>query len=212
LEWHSTLQEESLKKKFGDISAGILAPIQHDKLCVTPGMTVGYNIGVDPKNVPVHPHDQLYLKVSNSTACYPTPDTVGDQSSHQVATLSNDDEDEEERAPCLDLIEDLLFCALRSRTLTSAGMRNVGQIPHIKMKKDVNSKLWELLHLKFGVNKEKVKKTQDFLFGHRKDIAYENILGQCTTGHSCKEQAKIELQRIIAEEEQNKATGHDGSR
>jgi hypothetical protein len=79
------------------------------------------------------------------------------------------------------------------------------------MKKDVNSKLWELLHLKIRVSKAKVKKTQDFCLAIEKTLCTKIYL-DCTAGHSCKEQAKIELQRIIAEEEQNKATGHDGSR
>jgi hypothetical protein len=204
------LHEEALKDKFGDTSAGVLAPIQHDKLCITPGMTVGFNTGVDPKDVPVHSHDKLYLKVSNSTACYPSSsidDTPRDWAP-QVSVASN--QEEEERAPCLDLVEDLLFCAVRSRTLTSAGMQNVGQIPSFQMKKEVIAKMWHLLHEKFGVDRDRVKKTQDFLLGHRKDIAYENILGQCTTGHSCKGQAKAELQRIIAEENQNTAA-KDGS-
>ena len=32
-------------------------------------MTVGYNVGVDPKTVPVHPHDVLYRELVNSHDC-----------------------------------------------------------------------------------------------------------------------------------------------
>jgi hypothetical protein len=230
LEWHSLLKDPKMIETFGDISAGVLAPIQHDKLCITPGefclphylfhvkwsivanstffasgMTVGFNVGVDPTTVPVHSHDQLYAQVSKSTACYPDSNRLQSIHNKSLHLGHDDDEDDnnmdQERVPCLDLVEDLLFCALRSRTLTSAGMLNVGSIPAFPKKTDVTEKVWQLLGERFNVNKTRVRETQTFLNVHRKEIAYENILGQCTTGHSCKEQAKAELQRIIAAEE-----------
>jgi hypothetical protein len=37
---------------------------------------------------------------------------------------------------------------------------------------------------------------------HLIDIAHDNLLGQCTTGHSCKESAKQELQQLIQSRQQ----------
>lgn len=197
LEWHSSVGRKvqlitnSTENDDDKSSVGVLAPIQHDNLCVTPGMTVGYNIDVDSADVPFHSHDTLYKAVKESSACYP--------SGRLQHTRRGS-------PPCLDLVEDLLFCALRSRTLTSAGMLKVENIPAFRMDPKINSGLWQLLDERFNVSKSKVTRTQDFLQRHRKEIAYENILGQCTTGHSCKDQAKAELQRIIDDE--NTAASH----
>jgi hypothetical protein len=186
LEWHSSLDKTNHTTSSNNSSIGVLAPIQHDKLCVTPGMTVGYNIGVDPAHVPFHSHDTLYRKTRQSSACYPT--TVSKNHTHPTS------------AACLDLVEDIYFCALRSRTMTSAGMLNVGNIPAFRMNENVNDRLWQLLKERFNISQRRVQQTQEFLIQHRKAIAYENILGQCTKGHSCKDQAKVELQRIVDEE------------
>jgi hypothetical protein len=190
LEWHSSLdmtRNQTTNDNNNISSLGVLAPIRHDKLCVTPGITVGYNIGVNPADVPFYSHDTLYRQVRRSSACYPT-----DMSSNNQTVQTN--------LACLDLVEDLLFCALRSRTLTSAGMLNVGNVPAVRMDNNVTKRLWQLLKERFNISQKRVQRTQEFLIHHRRAIAYENILGQCTTGHSCKDQAKAELQRIVDEE------------
>jgi hypothetical protein len=182
LEWHSSLNETAETSSDMSMSMGVLNPIQHSRLCVTPGITVGYNVGVDAKDVPVHSHDLLYLKLVNSTACYPKKPA------------------DESAASCLDLVEDLLFCALRSRTWTSAGMRNVFLDPVYLPKPALMGKLWKLLEERFAINQTMTEETQAFLIQHQRQIAYENLLGQCTTGHSCKDQAKQELQEYIQQD------------
>ncbi|KAG7354319.1 putative rhamnosyl transferase [Nitzschia inconspicua] len=190
VEWHSSIEDSEEWQNVGNLTTGVLVPIQHDKLCVTPGMTVGYNIDVDAANVPFHSHDTLFRAVSKSSDCF---------SPGRLTLLVNKTAGGKIPA-CLVLVEDLLFCAVRSRTLTSAGMLNVGIIPAFRMEPNTTNRLWQLLDERFSITKAKVQRTQEFLIGHRKEIAYENVLGQCTTGHSCKDQAKAELQRIIDEE------------
>ena len=43
---------------------GKLVAIEHKKICITPGMTVGFNRGVQLEEVPIYPHDVLYKKLS----------------------------------------------------------------------------------------------------------------------------------------------------
>merc|ERR1711865_683855 len=57
--------------------------------------------------------------------------------------------------------------------------------------------LWTVLEHNFGIAVEDVVATQTFLRQHRTQIAYENSLGQCSKGHSCKASAKEELNRIV---------------
>jgi hypothetical protein len=194
IEWHSSLSnvtknhhKQNNKHKI-ETSKGFLNPVQHDRLCVTPGITVGYNVGVDAKDVPVFSHDLLYNKLVGSTDCFPD---------HKAPSIISSDEKEENASSCLDLVQDLLFCALRSRTWTSAGMRNVPMDENFMPRAELTNKLWQLLEERFAMNQTRLQETQSFLIEHEQQIAYENLLGQCTTGHSCKEEAKQELQQYI---------------
>ena len=212
IEWHSDTDaslSETLKEKLGSVELGYMNVIQHDKLCVTPGITIGYNTNANSfskkiVDVPQYDHDKLYKNVRNSLACYNNnEDTSSDQNE------ANGDGDGEiiTKGPCLELVEDFIFCAIRSRTWTSAGMYNVNlvgkdvMLPHgntsDQQQRELTQKLWALSKDSFGVTKTKVKETQNFLIRNKKLIAHENLLGQCQSGHSCKDTAKEELRRII---------------
>jgi hypothetical protein len=177
LEWHVSLNTTSI---IGDTdhSQGALLPIRHTDLCTTPGLTVGYNVNVKAEDVPLHSHNVLYRNVINSTECY----------REKLAADSS----------CLELIDDLLFVSVRSRTLTSAGMLKV-DLEHV-INPEMATMLWELLEERFAINTTMVSETQDYLTRHQTQIAYENLLGQCTTGHSCKSQAKNRLKSYLDDE------------
>lgn len=199
IEWHSDTDSslsEKQKANMGSVELGYMNVIQHDKLCVTPGITIGYNTnGNDSKNdisVPQYDHDKLYKNVRNSLSCY--SDENGNEEHEMEAN-----EEILIRGPCLELVEDFLFCAIRSRTWTSAGMydinldgKNGGH-----QEKELTGKLWALSEKCFGVTEMKVKETQDFLIRNKKEIARENLIGQCSTGHSCKDSAKEKLRQIV---------------
>jgi len=184
VEWHSSIETNTRKgasiARQKNMSAGIINPVEHSKLCITPGITVGYNVGVAGTKVPIHSHQELYDALHKSRRCYPkgTPH-IHDQ------------------PPCLDLINDLLFCALRSRTWTSAGMQNVPLDSRYLPKNNVRDKLWQLLDERFHINQTMAQEVQTFLLEHRKQIALENLLGQCTSGHSCKKQAEKDLKKYL---------------
>mmetsp|Transcript_40668 Transcript_40668/g.98252 ORF Transcript_40668/g.98252 Transcript_40668/m.98252 type:complete len:504 (-) Transcript_40668:417-1928(-) len=188
LEWHTPA--ENTTDPFL-LERGILIPIQHSQLCITPGITVGYNIRADPTKVPVYPHDALLRKLShrdanNRTAhnCYP-PGKKETASDEETDTL-----------PCLDMAEAFLLGALRSRTWTSAGMMRVEADAEVGSP-EVIRKLWLLLYKRFAVQPERIKELMVYFEANRKEIARENLLGQCTTGHSCKDSAKEELQKYM---------------
>ena len=175
LEWHA-----SANATIGDTgpSKGAILPVRHTKLCTTPGLTVGYNVDVKVEEVPLHPHDVLYRNVINSTECY----------NQKLAADS----------PCLVLVDDLVFVSVRSRTLTSAGMLKV-DLEYV-IKAELEEKLWLVLEDRFAFNETMARQTQDYLTRHQTQIAYENLLGQCTRGHSCKPQAQNQLKIYIDDE------------
>ena len=196
IEWHSDIDRsvsEDQMEMIGSAELGYMNVIQHSKLCVTPGITIGFNI--NSKDVPQHDHDKLYRNVRDSMACY--------EYSKEGNNKSAAEKEKKRRGPCLELVEDFSFCAIRSRTWTSAGMYNIDilekNIIHGIDQKELTKKLWTLSKNNFGIDKTKVKETQNYLIKNKKMIAYENLLGQCTNGHSCKDKAKEELNSIIAE-------------
>lgn len=185
LEWRSSPNNESTSKEYS--AFGLLNPVEHSKLCITPGITVGYNVGVEAADVPSEAHDVLYKRLVNSTACY----------QHPPSSIKAVDPN---KPLCLDLVDDLLFSAVRSRTWTSAGMLNVQSPDHsYRHSIKASDKLWQLLEDRFHLNRTQALNTQSFLHQHKAQIAYENLLGQCTSHHSCKQQAKEELERYTKE-------------
>ncbi len=198
IEWHSGTDGSITKnqeKSVGSSELGYMNMVQHDKICVTPGITIGYNTQdettKDIIDAPLYGHDVLYKRVINTTSCY-SDDRDDDDD-------GDDNETETPRGPCLELIEDFLFCAIRSRTWTSTGMEKV-DLHHVDVSvqdKDFTEKLWRVSEYAFGVTKTSVQKTQKFLVSNKQAIAKENLLGQCTLGHSCKDSAKKKLRKIV---------------
>jgi len=200
IEWHSDTDGSLSDKQnanLGSVEFGYMNVIQHDKLCVTPGITVGYNINVDnSKNsfdVPQYDHDKLYKNVRNSLSCY------SNEGTNNYPDESEADDEITTPGPCLELVEDFLFCAIRSRTWTSAGMSDIDLVGKdgSHQQKELTQKLWAFSEKTFGVTKTKVKETQDFLIRNKKVIAQENLAGQCSSGHSCKDSAKEKLRQIV---------------
>mmetsp|Transcript_296 Transcript_296/g.724 ORF Transcript_296/g.724 Transcript_296/m.724 type:complete len:492 (+) Transcript_296:26-1501(+) len=198
IEWHSDTDgslPEKQDSNLGSVEVGYINVIEHEKLCVTPGITVGYNVNSKKSNqtihVPVYDHDKLYKNVRNSMSCYGKQNTKyeGEGDINRLTT----------RDPCLELVEDFIFCAIRSRTWTSAGMSDIDLAGKdgAYQSEELTEKLWAFSERSFGINKTDVEQTQTFLIRKKKTIAKENLLGQCSSGHSCKESAKEKLRQII---------------
>ena len=191
LEWHAE-SNHNHETEF----VGALVPIQHEKLCITPGMTVGYNVGT--MQAPLVPHDLLYKQLHHSHECY----SAEHGSSESSGALKNVNSTKPPNSSCLEFVDELLFVAIRSRTLTSAGMRNIDASQYgkqaAKSVQQMERKLWEVLEDRFEIgDAHLLNQTQSYLQDYSVQIAQDNLKGQCTSGHSCKEQAKQDLEKII---------------
>jgi Putative rhamnosyl transferase len=187
IEWRPGTMNQSSTSVVGDFPFGVLNPVEHSKLCITPGITVGYNTGTLSSDVPCEAHDLLYKHIVTSTSCYDgaNPTRLAKKEGEPL---------------CLELVEDLTFAAIRSRTWTSAGMQKVDSpdvhVPS-QVQKEMTQKLWHFLEGRFHMTQYDALETQHFLYEHQAQIAYENLLGQCTSFHSCKQQAKDSLEAYM---------------
>lgn len=148
--------------------ANALNPVEHSKLCITPGLTVGLGVAPLAQEPPLDlAHDVLFKTVAKQgNACG--------------------------AAVCVRMVEEVAVGAVRSRTWTSAGMMDIfapagNAIPQ--------EQLWELCNSHFGV--QNLQQVGAYLKAHIIDIAKDNLEGQCTNGHSCKLKSVEALQRLI---------------
>ena len=182
MEWH--WQERTCEDKQDvlcqlNANFGTLAGASHSQLCITPGITVGFPVGVTDNQVPVHPHHLLAKRLQHAS----TEEGCG----------------YEKAADCLIFMETFIFEAIRSRTPTSAGMANIEMNIQDEVKSTwVTYAYWNMLHESFRIRREHLQWLHGYLSEQLIDIARDNLVGQCTTGHSCKEEARQSLQGLIA--------------
>ena len=103
-------------------------------------------------------------------------------------------------AHCLRFIEGgFVFDAIRSRSPTSAGMLRMQADAHeLHPEWYVNYAFWDVLHESFALQRPVMGWVQEYLTEHLLEVARDNLLGQCTTGHSCKEKARVALEELLA--------------
>jgi hypothetical protein len=169
MEWHWSDLDVMGRKKAADHEYGALFGTRHDHFCITPGITVGFPVGVDESTVPTYAHDRIVVTIR---------DELTQEEGCGLPTPSK----------CLQFIDNFLFCAIRSRTPTSAGMLHVQLRDSwlVDPRTWLNYAYWEIVHESFGLKREQIKQMNRYLLDHLVSIAQENLLGQCTTGHSCK--------------------------
>ena len=158
---------------------GIFVPYRTAHACITAGITLGVSVGQEEKSIPRFMHHKLYQELGvNKTR----------------ATCGSD--------TCLHMMDKPILGAIRSRTATSAGMRGV------KMKVDNeasehavsmdDSHLVTSLEKWFHVNISKMKKVNKYMQDNMYAIAADNLRGQCTQGHSCKNSTREVLEDLLA--------------
>jgi len=157
---------------------GVLYPVIHANVCVTPGITISMRGDMNPSLVPRLDHDKIisYLSDLGGEACN--------------RTGIRDDDEVSDDGDCFQMLQGWTH-AVRSRTPTSAGMMGVNpdenQINMVRRGKGTLKKLlWSQMHKDFLIKDSDLRQTNSYFAKHVYDIAEENARGQCTNGHSCK--------------------------
>lgn len=172
LEWHYS---SPFKTTADPNPAGYLVGLRH-KDCVTPGLSFVYGINATRDLLPEGNHQQLHRVLPS---CH-----------HQTK--------------CLRRFEKLVPGAIRARTPTSAGMSNVmilkwGKKSFYKRAASQGQKqhqMWQGTHNVFALNKSEIEATKSYIGDHLREIAADNLSGQCTKGHSCKSESKALLKEL----------------
>jgi len=159
-----------------------------EKVCVTPGLTFGYGKGASRESldIPHLRHDQIASKIKKC-----------DKDIQQIE--------------CVKRLE-IAPGAVRARTTTSAGMANVvtgkediakanGFRRKAKNKNFIRQyfrqdSLWAVLSSKFSISRDGAKLARAICIDREIEIAQDNLKGQCTGGHSCKNSTKKILQTL----------------
>lgn len=168
IEWH-------MKYYKNRESSGLIIPHISD-MCLTPSLTVGFPPGVVRSDVPTMKHQKLH-KVIPTCA-------------HM------------EETKCMRKIiskSDLTSGAIRVRSPTSSGMSNVLSVPKSIEDKwgKYQDKFWKTIPTTFSIEKSDADYMNEYLSKNIRFIAEDNLKGQCTKGHSCKQESKEKLKQII---------------
>ncbi|GFH55469.1 hypothetical protein CTEN210_11945 [Chaetoceros tenuissimus] len=174
-----------------DYPQGMVEGERRPNFCMTPGLTIGMNVGYDVMQLPLYPHHELYRKLKN--------ECLNDGEDHSSIHSNTTTTDTNNNHECITFINKIVS-AVRSRTETSAGMEEVSYTAPTeketnKLRQQVT--LWSILSQHFGISKENAIQTKKYFIENRIEIARENLLGQCLGDHSCKNSTKIRLQKII---------------
>mmetsp|Transcript_8558 Transcript_8558/g.14491 ORF Transcript_8558/g.14491 Transcript_8558/m.14491 type:complete len:224 (-) Transcript_8558:148-819(-) len=94
----------------------------------------------------------------------------------------------------------------RTTTGTSGSQQQQQQVSERQKKKqqrkissDGKEKMWELLEQEYGVSRYEFHDTRNFLLEQTRDIAKENLSGQCTKDHSCKKTTQAALKMVVGD-------------
>mmetsp|Transcript_27712 Transcript_27712/g.58281 ORF Transcript_27712/g.58281 Transcript_27712/m.58281 type:complete len:486 (-) Transcript_27712:40-1497(-) len=180
-------------------SSGVLRVVKED-ICVTPGYTLVRHREVPSIEFPAWP--QLGHNVVNRK----WPECKLDEHDEVIAKLDTPSASSSGNAT-YDCWKKMGYypSAIRSRTITSAGMSRVDTIPG-KENKNLNHSdiLWELLQPAFDITPERALSTSQYIKDNLESIVLDNLKGQCTFGHSCKTSSQAKLQEILIRTDQLK--------
>lgn len=193
LEWFA---DSSVEGRIQD-SGSILSSSEIE--CSTPGITLGMAVGTEETEVKRYSHAVLLPSVWRHGGC-------GLHDKKKCLRLLTSSFSEEKEKP--------YYAAVRSRTPTSAGMKDVSSLVTLTTTINSNNKgtrqdnkntddtfeqnrWWDVLESNFGIIKTESIQTNQYLHSHLKEIALDNMKGQCTQNHSCKISSKEKLQQMV---------------
>lgn len=183
LDWNPTPQNDNVDPHN---QFGVFVARKSPHVCITPGITLGVSIGVQESELPRYGHFDLVQKLRYG----------GAKKAVQCGAAT--------RSKCLHLLATPFIGAVRSRTPTSAGMRDV-LLDDDRFEKRLHSLvtnnaalLTAVLRKDFHCRLDDVVRANRYVQAHAVDIAADNFRGQCTKGHSCKNSTKEALLSVIA--------------
>jgi hypothetical protein len=169
---------------------GAFVPFRSSNRCITAGITLGVSVGQNESSLPRFMHHELYNELlidKNRSTC--------------------------DGETCLHMIDKPLLGAIRSRTATSAGMRDVtmGQEEYSeRVEKHAVTLSSEhrvaAIEKGFNVSVSKTIQANRYMQQHVAAIAGDNLQGQCTHGHSCKNSTKEALEELLRAAATNTST------
>lgn len=147
--------------------------------CQTPGLTILVCPATDFTSVPNAPHHKLLQTVPECP-------------------------EDEHTSNCVRRLKKLSPASIRARSITSHGMMNVvvkeGETMEVyklvenqSQKQDV---LWAGIEEFMHITRAESEQTKVYLEQHLAQIAADNLRGQCTKGHSCKDSTRVLLEKI----------------
>jgi hypothetical protein len=163
---------------FNVTTAGRLRLIQ-EAICVTPGYTLIKHRNATSINFPTLPRIGHHLVNREWPECL------------QNATGNNATTD------CWTKLRKRYPAALRGRTITSAGMSRIETKPSDSMWDNQTDFLWGPVQRSYGILPEQALETSLRLQQNLIHIVEDNLRGQCTFGHSCKNSSKHKLMTLL---------------
>jgi len=146
--------------------------------CATAGLTMGYGVHTHLSEIPRANHVYLHKKIP--------------------ACLKGG------KRRCIQRVGVYIPAAIRARTPTSAGMKNVmvtdkvrKNYKNIQYQEEKQSNLWKGMEKYFNLSKQNYGKVKKHILEHLNGIVADNLEGQCTSGHSCKKSSKKTLKKML---------------
>lgn len=173
------------------VPAGYLVLLADEGTCATPGLTFGYGAGAGRASLGVGRlrHDELARRIA--------PCAAGEDGGAEG---------------CLARLGSLApGGAVRARTVTSAGMDRVltgdeetdGTHALKAARRDAvarqsfqQQEMWDVVSATYSVSAQNAEFARTLIVGRARFIAAENLRGQCTPGHSCKNRTREILEKI----------------
>ena len=170
---HAEKQGDQEEMPYGYV-VGVATPY-----CQTPGLTVLMCPATEFHSVPSAPHHKLLQTVPECP-------------------------EDEHTSNCVRRLKKLSPASIRARSVTSHGMMNVvvneGETMEVyklvenqSQKQDV---LWDGIEEFMHITRAGSEQTKNYLEQHLSQIAADNLKGQCTKGHSCKDSTRVLLEKI----------------
>jgi hypothetical protein len=189
ISWHPTVLENGfdphIQIQEGDPGRLILDTNKGNIICMTPGLTSGMSVGVQDSDMPRYSHYDLLSQLKRFT--HNPRNNCG---AHRLSL------------PCLQVLDEE---AVRSRTPTSAGMKNVELSSKLNYTHEEIEDQWNYMFETFGIRRDRAVACNTYIQQNLVSILQDNLQNQCSHGHSCKTKARLQLLSMI-EATQNRTT------